>query len=238
MLTAIEIFCCYAREDQPLLQQLKNHLMPLQRQGLIHIWSDTNINVGEEWEEAIQQHLETAEIILLLISSDFMASEYCYSKEMYRAMQRHEEQTAHVIPIVLRRTYWKGAPFEKLQFLPKDAKPITDQSWSMDEALYDVVDQIGTIVRELRIKNMIAEAKQLIAENHPEEALAICEQTIAIEPEYAPVLREKGNALFQLGRYEEGLETLDQALQLDSLIADVQFHQIRAQALERLQRYD
>src|SRR5215470_11802853 len=145
MLTAIEIFCCYAREDQPLLQQLRNHLMPLQRQGLIQIWSDTNINAGEEWEKAVEQHLEIAEIILLLISSDFMASEYCYSKEMRRAMQRHEQQSTRVIPIVLRPTYWRGAPFEKLQFLPTNARPITDQNWGRDEALYDVVEQIGTI---------------------------------------------------------------------------------------------
>ncbi len=75
-----------------------------------------------------------------------MASEYCYSKEMRRAIQRHKEQSARVIPIVLHHTYWKGAPFEKLQFLPKDAKPITDQSWSRDKALYDVVEQIGTSI--------------------------------------------------------------------------------------------
>ncbi|GAC1466515.1 MAG: hypothetical protein NVS2B12_07740 [Ktedonobacteraceae bacterium] len=238
MLSAIEIFCCYAREDQPLLQQLKNHLMPLQRQGLIQIWSDANINAGEEWEKAIEQHLETAEIVLLLISSDFMASEYCYSTEMRRAIQRHELQTARVIPIILRRTYWKGAPFEKLQFLPTDAKPITDQSWSKDEALYDVVEQIGAIVRELRIKNMIADARRLITENHAKEVLTLCEQALAIAPEHAQVLREKGNALFQLGRYEECLAALDQALQADPSITDVQFHHTRAQALERLQRYD
>jgi TIR domain len=162
MPTAIEIFCCYARKDQPLLQLLKNHLMPLQWQELIHIWSDTDINAGDEWEQSIHEHLENAEIILLLISADFMASSYCYSKEMRRAMQRHERGEARVIPIVLRPTYWKGAPFEKLQFLPKDAKPITDRSWTEDEALYDVVEQIGapsehyaSIAHSLRPENSL-----------------------------------------------------------------------------------
>ena len=87
MASTIEIFCCYALEDQPLLYKLKTHLMPLQWQGLITIWSDTNINAGMEWEEEIKKHLDTAYIILLLVSSDFMASEYCYSKEMFRALK-------------------------------------------------------------------------------------------------------------------------------------------------------
>ena len=78
--STIEIFCCYAREDQPHLQKLKTHLMPLQWQGMVTIWSDNDINAGLEWEQEIKKHLDTAHIILLLISSDFMASEYCYSK--------------------------------------------------------------------------------------------------------------------------------------------------------------
>ena len=238
MLTAIEIFCCYAREDQHLLQRLKNHLMPLQRQGLIQIWSDTNINAGEDWQRAVQQHLETAEIILLLISSDFMASDYCYSHEMQRAMQRHEQQSARVIPIVLRHTYWRGAPFEKLKFLPTDAKPVIDRSWNEDEALFDVVEQIGSVVRTLRLKNMVAEVSRLMAEHRPEEALAVCEQAIVIEPEHVSALRAKADIQFLLRHYENCLETLEQVRRVDPQIADTQFHQKRAQALERLQRYD
>src|SRR5438105_3937697 len=147
MTSTIEIFCCYARKDQSLLQSLKTHLMPLQWQGLITIWSDTDINAGMEWEEEIKKHLDTAQIILLLISPDFMASEYCYSKEMQRAMQRHELGEAYVIPILLRPTYWKGAPFEKLQLLPTNAKPVIDQSWhTQDNELYDVAEHISTVV--------------------------------------------------------------------------------------------
>ena len=128
MISTIEIFCCYAREDQELLRNLQKHLMPLQRQGLITIWSDTDINAGATWEEEIDKHLNTAHIILLLVSPDFMASEYCYSKEMKQAMQRHERGEARVIPIILRPTYWKGAPFDKLQALPANARPVTDQA--------------------------------------------------------------------------------------------------------------
>src|SRR5713101_1817547 len=100
MASPVEIFCCYARKDQPLLNELKAHLMPLQRQGLVTIWADTDIDAGTEWEREIEKHLKTAQIILLLVSPDFIASEYCYSKEMLRAMERHEAGEAHVVPII------------------------------------------------------------------------------------------------------------------------------------------
>lgn len=85
----LEVFCCYAREDQEMLMQLKKHLTPLERQGQIVVWSDTNLNAGVEWEKALHQHLESADIILLLISPDFMVSDYCYSTEMGQALTRH-----------------------------------------------------------------------------------------------------------------------------------------------------
>ena len=109
MTQPVEIFCCYAREDQVILRQLLAHLKPLQRQGLITIWSDLDINVGAEWEQAINEHLNTAQIILLLVSPDFLASDYAYSKEMKRAMERHENREAYVIPIILRPAYWGRA---------------------------------------------------------------------------------------------------------------------------------
>jgi hypothetical protein len=151
MVSPLEVFCCYARKDQTLLKELKIHLSPLQRRGLITIWSDIDIDAGAVWEEEIKKHLNTAQIILLLISPDFMASEYCYSTEMQQALERHEQKEAHVIPIILRPTIWKGAPFDKLQVLPTNAKPVMDRrSWlSEDEALNDVAEGIHEAVRKL-----------------------------------------------------------------------------------------
>ncbi len=83
MISPLEVFCCYARKDQLLLNELKIHLSPLQRRGLITIWSDIDIDAGAVWEKEIKQHLNTAQIILLLISPDFMASEYCYINYRY-----------------------------------------------------------------------------------------------------------------------------------------------------------
>ena len=151
---SIEVFCCYAHEDQRLLLKLKTHLTPLQREGLITLWADVNINAGIEWEKEIDRHLYAARIILLLISPDFMASEYCYSVEMQRAMERHERGEARVIPIILRPVFWQGAPFGKLQALPANASPIIGGKWHhQDEAFYAVAEGIRDAVEALAIKN-------------------------------------------------------------------------------------
>ena len=95
-----------------------------------------------------------AHIILLLISPDFMASEYCYSKEMLRAMARHNQGEAQVIPILLRPTHWKGAPFGKLQALPTNAKPITDPSWvTQDRAFVNIVTGILMAIEQLPMRS-------------------------------------------------------------------------------------
>ena len=114
----VEIFCCYAREDQSLLLKLRAHLAFLERAGSLNVWYDQDISPGADWEKEINKHLNTAHIILLLISTDFITSEYCYSKEMMRAMERHESGEAHVIPILLRPSIWQESPFAKLQVLP------------------------------------------------------------------------------------------------------------------------
>lgn len=131
--------------------------MLLQRQGIIDVWNDADISPGSEWEEEIKQHLDTAHIILLLVSPDFMASDYCYSKEMMRAMERHDQEEACVIPIIVRPVYWQIAPFGKLQALPKDAQPIKSSSWySTDEALLWTIKGILTLIekrKQSQIKN-------------------------------------------------------------------------------------
>jgi len=134
---AIKIFFCYAREDEALLNKLKAHLRPLQRQGLINLWHDRDISAGTEWEREIDKHLNTADFILLLVSPDFMDSEYCYSVEMKKATERNERGEARVIPIILRPVYWKVDALSKLLVLPKDARPVTDWA-NQDTAFYDI----------------------------------------------------------------------------------------------------
>ena len=106
-----EILCCYAHEDELLLKKLKSHLRPLQRQHLIDVWYNRDINAGVEWEREIDKHLNEADIILLLVSPDFIDSDYCYSIEMQRAIERHDNGEAQVIPIILRPVYWRELTF-------------------------------------------------------------------------------------------------------------------------------
>ncbi len=100
----VEVFYSYADVDAPLLDKLEKHLRLLQREELITPWHKRHIGAGRDWKKALDEHLNTASVILLLISADFVASDYCYGVEMQRAMERHEAGEARVIPIVLRPT--------------------------------------------------------------------------------------------------------------------------------------
>ncbi len=142
------LFYSYSHKDESLRDQLETHLKLLQRQDVISTWHDRKILAGEEWKDAIDGNLESADIILLLVSADFIASDYCYEKEMKRAMERHEKG-AKVIPIILRACDWKSAPFGKVQGLPKDAKPV--MKWKdRDEAWNDVAQGIRRAIEGMR----------------------------------------------------------------------------------------
>ena len=117
----------------------------LKRQGLLDVWHDRRIVVGDELDPAIRERLERAQIVLFLASPDFLASEYCYGVEVARAMERHEAGEARVIPVILRPCEWRQAPFGKLLAAPTDARPVT--RWpDRDEAFQDVVRAIRRAV--------------------------------------------------------------------------------------------
>jgi len=143
-----DVFISYAHKDRKLRDELATHLGNLRNQGVISDWYDGDIPPGTEWKPQIMGHLQTAQIILLLISADFMASNFCYSIELQEAIARHDAKQACVIPIVLRPTDWEGAPFEKLQMLPSDARPVS--AWSKrDAAFKDVVAGIREAIKVL-----------------------------------------------------------------------------------------
>lgn len=145
---AFEVFISYSRRDRGLRNELENHLSNLRQQGAIRSWYDGDISPGTEWAPQIIDHLNRAQIILLLISADFMASDFCFSIEMVQAIARHNANQARVIPIILRPTDWKGALFAKLKVLPTDGKPIT--KWpTHDDAFADIVQGIRKAVEDL-----------------------------------------------------------------------------------------
>jgi len=148
---ALEVFFSYSHKDQDLRDQLETHLSLWKNQGFISNWHDRKIVAGAEWAGKIDEHLNTAQIILLLISADFLASTYCYGIEVTRAMERHDAGEARVIPIILRHCDWHSAPFGKLQALPTDGKPVDSRNWyNKDEAFYNVAQGIRKAVEDLQ----------------------------------------------------------------------------------------
>ena len=145
---AARVFISYAHKDEALLAELAAQLKILERNGLIEHWHDRKIVPGEEWDGRIKSELESADIILLLVSHDFINSDYCWGVEVAQAIARHEAGTACVIPIILRDCLWQDAPFAKIQGLPKDMRPVVD--WpSRDAAFADVARGIKRSVAEL-----------------------------------------------------------------------------------------
>ncbi len=147
----LNIFFAYSREDAKLRERLDKHLSGLKRRNFINTWYDGKIDAGTEWEKEIDFNLSKADIILLLISVDFIASDYCFEKEMKKAISRHEKGDAVIIPILLNPCDWSDLPFSKIQGLPQNGKPVTSTDWeSVEIALNEVANSIKSIVENLR----------------------------------------------------------------------------------------
>lgn len=131
------VFFSYCHADEELRNQLEKQLAILKRQGVIETWHDRCIGAGEELNGTIKAELESCEIILLLVSADFLNSDYCYDIEMTRAMERHAAGDAIVIPVILRSCLWTDAPFGKLNATPPDGKSVTQ--WPDRDAAFTEV---------------------------------------------------------------------------------------------------
>jgi hypothetical protein len=146
---ATDVFFSYAHEDEPFLNDLLKHLGVLRRLGVIKDWHDRKITAGAEWKGQIDRYLDTAGIVLLLVSPDFVNSDYCWDIEMERAIERHDKGEARVIPIILRPVdNWHASPFGKLQAVPTDGRPVTNFP-DRDQAFTDVAGHIRRAVADL-----------------------------------------------------------------------------------------
>lgn len=169
----LNTFIIYAREDKDALLELKKQLIPLERSRQIALWYDGEIVPGEEWEKAIKTRLETADIILLLLSSDFFASDYIEKEELRAALARHERAEAVVAPVIVRHCLWQAHPeIEKLQVLPDNAFPVySTRNWdSPDEAFANVAAGIARMVKN---KAEVAGEKQRQIEAEAEAEKAV-----------------------------------------------------------------
>jgi hypothetical protein len=147
LIAPAKVFIAYPRVDKRYRNALVKHLSPLKRQGIVDVWYDGEIVAGQEWEAEIIEHLEAANIILMLISADFIASDYCYEKELKRAKERHQRGEATVIPIMVNWVHHTGEWFATLQMLPENSRPVTD--WSpQDKAWTDVAEGIRRAIEK------------------------------------------------------------------------------------------
>ncbi len=143
----LNVFISYAHKDEAFKDALETHLAMLRRSDKIATWTDRAILPGTEWDAEIKQQLERADLILLLISAAFIASEYIWNEELTRAMERHRRGDASIIPIFIKPCDWHDAPFGKLQGLPGGAKPVGDPG--NDEAWSQVAKGIRAVVDHL-----------------------------------------------------------------------------------------
>lgn len=140
-----KVFFSYSHDDESYRDQLEKHLASLRHEGLIDSWHDRCILPGVHLDAEIDQQINAADVILLLVSSSFLASRYCYAIEMNRALERHAAGEAHIVPVIVRACEWQSTPLGKLRAVPKDGKAVT--SWpNYDEAYTDVAREIRRLI--------------------------------------------------------------------------------------------
>ena len=190
----VALFYSYAHEDEGLRDELQGHLKILERRGLLAPWHDRRIEAGQDWAGEIDAHLRSAELVLLLVSKDFIESDYIMGIELRAAMQRHAEARAVVVPIVVRAVDLDPddadeLPFMRLQGLPTGLKPVT--SWpNRDEAWTDVAKGLRAAVKGIRARRaqpeptpepspVTAAPRQTPAERLPSDADPVLERLVA-----------------------------------------------------------
>jgi len=146
--TGLKAFISYSHMDEHALERFTKHLAVLKRDGAIDEWVDQKISAGGDIDAAISASLESCDLFLPLISADFLSSGYCYDLELKRALERHEQGSMRVVPIIVQPCDWKASPLGRLKALPKDGKPVAD--WTNENTAWlDVVAQLRKLADEL-----------------------------------------------------------------------------------------
>jgi hypothetical protein len=143
----LKAFISYSHRDERHAERLRTALAVLKAQGLIQDWHDRKIKPGAEWQTAIDEQLGSADLVLLLVTPDFLASEYAVGIEVTRALERHARREAVVVPVILRACDWMNSPLGKLQALPTDGKPIANWK-NRDDAWLNVTHGIRRLVEK------------------------------------------------------------------------------------------
>ena len=142
-----KLFISYSHKDDSHREELEERLAMLKRNNIVSVWHDRKILAGEEWKDKIDDKLESADIILFLISPSFLASNYCFDVEVKKAMEKQAAGTAKIISIIVRTCDWHECEFSKFQAVPKDARPL-DLWENKDSAWQDVIDGLKLHIKE------------------------------------------------------------------------------------------
>lgn len=224
----IKIFISYAHEDEKYKEELEKHLKPLKRRNVIDSWNDREILPGVEWEEQIKTKFESAEVILFLISPDFISSDYINDVEIKKALDRYNKNEVIIIPIILRPVDFSYLEISKFQALPKDGKPIS--SWDdPDEAWYNVSVQLRKVFNALSSGSANAKHAEV---SHPQN------------PRNYDHIKSHLKSLVAQSRIDEAIESLlvvvkdisDNNLNKSALLLSSRFRNMRYNELNGLTR--
>lgn len=149
----VKIFIAYAAADSSYLDNFKKHFSPQERSAKVSIWYDGEVTGGEDLEAARKGALESAQIVLLLLSSDALASDDFYDEAIQAALQRHHAKTTRVVPIIMRPCNWtQHSGLSKLKPLPADGSAIS-MAANVDDAYTKVSNEVLKIADSFRQNN-------------------------------------------------------------------------------------
>lgn len=178
--TPLNVFISYSHngDDRNLLDKLVKHLAPMQYADppLIKTWDDSHLKPGEPWDDEIKAALRSADIVLLLVSADFNASQYIREIEMREAIERGKRKECHVAPVLLRPCDFRGMPYAALEMLPKipgtqQLEAITGEHWhDADHAFTQVAGRLRELIESIRNKKTGAPAIQQVFNDEKREA--------------------------------------------------------------------
>ncbi|QDL09236.1 hypothetical protein DP113_16150 [Brasilonema octagenarum UFV-E1] len=232
---SIKVFISYHQNDEDFREELEKHLKSLEREKTIISWSDRKIVAGQEFKGEINKYLNQAGLILLLVSPDFIASDYHWTVEVTRALEQNAAGKATVIPVLLRYADWETPPIDKLSPLPRNREPI--KSWNdRDKAFLEVINGIREAIaqlvaspnysppkqtpqeledRQYQVTSLINEADRLCEGKKFEEAVLIYKAVLSLEQNSVLAHNNLGNALYYQGKLDEAIASYQKALQID-----------------------
>jgi len=158
----ISIFLSYAKEDKPFKDKLLKHLSSMIRRNQIDIWDDEQIAGGQNWKEEIESKLRTAQVAILLVSADFLASDFINDFEIPILLERGKKGEVSIVPMLIRPVYFQGSELSDFKGLPKSGKPISNWQ-NEDEAWISVVGDLVEII-EKKEKEILSATPQKQAE--------------------------------------------------------------------------